>query len=132
MTIMTVIRDGKVTPEYEALMRRVDALKAERGETKPFVIGQSYKTNAGATVTCVALNESGETAQFSDGAPTWVSTGGYFTRRGEWRQQKWHRTSSGWRYNRPADRGRVTGTAFDHSHPDCVIPESINALPSQG
>ena len=102
---MLVYANGAYTPEYLAQQERIDQLKAERGETKPFVVGQFYETMGGEVVQCVQLSR--ECAQFSD---WWWQDG----------------TTGGWRYNRDGiDRGRCTGTAFDHSDPRCVIPESV-------
>lgn len=93
-----------------------------RPATKPFVIGQRYFTNDGRVVMCVDIDR--ECAQFDDAEIAPYSRGGYFHRdTGAWIQQTWHEETTGWRYNRDADRGRSTGSAFDHSDPNCVIPE---------
>lgn len=68
-------------------------------KSKPFVVGQSYTTKEGKTVTCLEI--SGECARFDDP----LTEGG------------------GWRYQREGDRGRVTGTPFDRSDPRCIDPE---------
>jgi hypothetical protein len=97
------------------MIARADQLKAERGATKSFEVGKSYQTNDGDTVTCVELSDKPgyETARFDGGEPQSYTLGG-----------KTYKSMTGWRYNRDDDRGRVTGTAFDHSDPRCVIPEA--------
>lgn len=121
---MEIMRNGQYTPEYLAERERIEQLKAERGETLPFEVGKSYQTNEGKTVTCIEVK--GETARFSDGDLRWYHTGGYTRRDGSQAPVHWHCSTTGWRYNRnDIDRGRVTGTPFDHSDPRCVIPESV-------
>ena len=114
---MRVYENGAYTPEYLAERERIELLKAERGATKPFEVGKSYKTVSGKTVTCIELNNTipgYETARFDDGEDKQLFLVGGET----------VGASTGWRYNRDGiDRGRVTGTAFDHSDPGCVIPE---------
>lgn len=125
---MRAIIDGKVTPEYGAMLDRIEQLKAERGETKPFEIGKSYQMVGGGTVTCIELTHvpGYQCARFDDGkdgeeeVPDWLAdrdlNGNQPT--------KIRSYSTGWRYNRDGvDRGRVTGTSHDHSDPRCVIPE---------
>jgi hypothetical protein len=119
---MRIVENGVETPEYIAQKARIEALKAERGETKPFEVGKSYRTVSGGTVTCIEL--SGECARFNDGTLRWYATGGWRDRSGELVPVKWRTATTGWRYNRNSiDRGRCTGTSFDHSDPRCVIPE---------
>jgi len=108
---MRVIENGEFTPEYLAQQERIEKLKAERGKTKPFEVGKEYRTIGGETVTCVELSNvpDYECARFSDGGEKTIE-GRTFT--------------TGWRYNRDnIDRGRCTGTPFDHSDPRCVIPD---------
>lgn len=122
---MIVSKGGAFTSEYLAMQARKDALYASRGATKPFEVGKSYQTNEGKTVTCVELSR--ECARFNDGTLRWHHTGGWRNRHtGEMEPVKWHAATTGWRYNRESDRGRVTGTSFDHSDPRCVIPESAS------
>ena len=124
---MMILKDGKPTPEYLAEQERIERLKAERGETKPFEIGKAYKTIGGKTVTCIDLRDDPgyETARFSDGDLTWLALGGYRNRHtGERVPVRWLASTTGWRYNRDGiDRGRCTGTPCDLSDPRCVIPE---------
>ncbi len=70
--------------------------------SKPFEVGKTYTTQAGAKVTCIELTRvrGYESARFDDGEDE----------------------NSGWRYNRASDRGRVTGSAFDMSDPRNVVP----------
>lgn len=127
---MTIYENGDFTPAYKAEQARIEALKAERGETRPFEIGKSYRTMDGRTVTCIEVNDKPhyETARFDDGKEVWCMMGGYVNRYGRWVREKRQRVTTGWRYNRNSiDRGRVTGTAFDHSDPRCVIPEPAHA-----
>lgn len=106
---MRIIENGEYTPEYLAERKRIEQLEAERGKTKPFEVGKEYQMVGGGTVTCVELSPNYECARFSDGEEQTIE-GRTFT--------------TGWRYNRDnIDRGRVTGTPFDHSDPRCVIPE---------
>lgn len=111
---MRIIANGEFTPEYLAERERIDALEAERGKTKPFEVGKEYKMVGGGTVTCVEVGGYAgyEVARFSDSEERTINGRTYTT---------------GWRYNRDnIDRGRVTGTPFDHSDPRCVIPESAD------
>jgi len=108
---MRIMENGLLTPEYLAECKRVNQLKIERRRHQPFEVGKTYRTNAGAEVTCIELSGSPgyEVARFSDGGEVVIEGKPYKT---------------GYRYNRDSiDRGRVTGSPFDHSHPDCVIPE---------
>lgn len=67
--------------------------------TKPFVVGQAYRTKSGDTVTI--------TRELQPGTPYGCVEG-----------------SDGlWRYNREWDRGRVTASAFDMSCPMNLVPE---------
>lgn len=60
-----------------------------------FEVGKTYKTQSGNDVKIVIKN--GDTVSGSDGI---------------------------WRYDRPKDAGRVTGSAFDMSHPLNLVPPS--------
>lgn len=95
------------------------------GDTLPFELGKSYQTNEGKTVKCIELHDTPgyETARFDDGTLRWYHRGGWPRHDGTIEPVTWHVGTSGWRYNRDSDRGRVTGTEFDHSDPRCVIPE---------
>lgn len=98
--------------------------------TKPFVVGETYQRADGKTVTCIALSEDlkgYECAQFDDYEETHARTADkykneedvldYIKRFGGDDPK-----ASGFRYNRPNDRGRCTGSAFDFSDPFNVIP----------
>lgn len=123
---MRMWENGGYTPEYAAMRARMEALYAERGPTKPFEVGKTYKCNDGSEVTCIELTSNGECARFSDSTLRWYHTGGWPRRDGGFEPVKWHVAFTGHRYNRDSDRGRVTGTEFDHSDPRCVIPESAD------
>jgi hypothetical protein len=125
---MRMWQNGGYTPEYLALRERTDAFHASRGPTKPFEVGKTYKRHDGVEVTCVEVKgtKGYETARFSDSTLRWYFTGGWPRRDGGSEPVKWHVATTGWRYNRDEDRGRVTGTEFDHSDPRCVIPESAD------
>jgi hypothetical protein len=112
---MVVFENSSATPEWIAMNKRAEKLYAERGKTKPFEVGKSYLTNEGKTVVCIELTdlEHYECARFDDGETI------EYELAGEKRID-----TTGWRYNRDEDRGRCTGTAFDHSDPRCVIPKS--------
>jgi len=71
--------------------------------TKPFVVGNTYRTQGGKEVTCLELHDHPhyESARFDDPVTD----------------------AGGWRYNRDSDRGRVTGTDHSWSDPRNVIPE---------
>lgn len=128
---MIVRENGAWTAEYLAERERIEALKAERGETKPFEVGKTYQTVGGKTVRCIEVTTRPgyECARFDDGDLKWHFKGGYRNgRTGEQVPVTWFVGTTGWRYNRDGiDRGRCTGTPFDHSDPRCVIPESANA-----
>lgn len=83
--------------------------------TEPFIVGETYQTQAGDNVKCVEL--SGECARFSDGGTvTYIDWNGIE-----------RSDTSGWRYNRQStDHGRVTGTAHDWSDPNNIIPRKSN------
>lgn len=67
---------------------------------KPYIVGNSYKTVDGSTVTIININNESKAhvcVQGNDGI---------------------------WRYNRKTDQGRVTGSSFDEPHPkNLLIPE---------
>lgn len=78
---------------------RMQMEKKPMPTTKPFIIGQSYQTKAGTTITITEeanRNNSYWCCRGSDGI---------------------------WRYNRESDRGRVTASPFDMSDPRNLIPE---------
>lgn len=75
---------------------------ADEGRGKPFQVGKEYPTQGGALVTVTEEMRRG-----TDHACVCGSDGI-------------------WRYNRPDDRGRVTGSAFDMSDPLNLIPEKAN------
>lgn len=72
--------------------------------TKPFVVGRTYKTQAGDDVTITAES---------------TRHPGYECVQGDDRLTP----EGGWRYNRESDRGRCTGSAFDMSDPRNLVPE---------
>lgn len=102
------------------------------GNTKPFEKGKKYLTQEGKEVICIEVNDHKyyESARFNDGdgnGLTWSFTGGYYHRHThEWIPVVWRTHTTGWRYNRDSDRGRVTGSAHDFSDPRNVIPESAD------
>lgn len=122
---MRVYENGAYTPEYLAERDRIDAFHAERGPTKPFEIGKAYKRHDGVEVRCIEINARGDCARFSDGTLRWYFIGGWPRRDGTTEPVVWKVGSTGWRYNRDEDRGRVTGSPFDHSDPRCVVPERV-------
>jgi hypothetical protein len=77
--------------------------------SKPFVVGQTYKTKGGKDVTiiqCPSVHEfcSPNNTRYPQYALVCGDDG-------------WHR------YNRPKDRGRCRDSAPDMSDPDNLIPE---------
>ena len=67
--------------------------------TKPFILGQTYQTKAGDSITIIDEHRAN--------GPYWTVQG----------------SDSIWRYNREHDRGRATASAFDMSDPRNLIPE---------
>lgn len=68
--------------------------------TLPFVVGQTYQTKGGKSVTITEDNSD------RIGPSYWCIRG----------------DDDIWRYNRESDRGRVTGSAFDMSDPLNLVP----------
>jgi hypothetical protein len=117
---MTCRSGAEISDHYE----RHKAFYEERGPTKPFEVGKTYLRHDGVAVRCIEINERGSCARFDDGDLRWHFTGGYERRAevgGGYEPVKWHASTSGWRYNYDADRGRCTGTDFDD--PRSVVPE---------
>jgi hypothetical protein len=109
--------------EADAHYKRHKAFYEERGPTKPFELGKTYLRHDGVPVRCIEIGQGhSECVRFDDGDLRWYFTGGYKRRDGGFEPVKWHASTSGWRYNRDSDRGRVTATDFDN--PRCVVPES--------
>jgi hypothetical protein len=87
--------------------------------SKPFEVGKMYKTQAGESVTIIETKNDLPGYECVRGCDHGTDNPHY--PRYEGATGRWH--TSGWRYNRESDRGRVTGSAFDMSDPRNLIPE---------
>lgn len=76
-------------------------------ESLPFEVGRTYYRMDGVIVECIELSD--ECALFSDWYPPSKEQ---LTREPEWLRCK-PTDRLGWRYNRPDDRGRCTGSRHD-------------------
>lgn len=73
----------------------------------PFVLGKTYKRRDGLDVKIVEINDQGDCVRGDDSLIE----------------------VSGWRYSRPGDHGRCTGTSHDLSDPRNLLPEFPPEMP---